>query len=95
MAPILTNHIGYDCGDTKSAVYQRQSDETPASFRVICDKTGAVCFEGAPVETGEVDNWCWVSIPLTSACWRAKAAIILIISSKARPAISSSARAAS
>lgn len=57
MAPILTNHIGYDCGDTKSAVYQRQSDETPASFRVICDKTGAVCFEGAPVETGEVDNW--------------------------------------
>lgn len=57
MVPILTNHIGYDCGDTKNAVYQRQSDETPVSFRVICDKTGAVCFEGAPVEAGEVDNW--------------------------------------
>ena len=56
MVPILTNHIGYDCGDTKNAVYQRQSDETPVSFRVICDKTGAVCFEGAPVEAGEVDN---------------------------------------
>ena len=57
MVPILTNHIGYDCGDTKNAVYQRQSDETPVSFRVICDKTDAVCFEGAPVEAGEVDNW--------------------------------------
>ena len=57
MVPILTNHIGYDCGDTKNAVYQRQSDETPVSFRVICDKTRAVCFEGAPVEAGEVDNW--------------------------------------
>ncbi len=57
MGTILTNHIGYDCGDTKNAVYQRQSDETPVSFRVICDKTGAVCFEGAPVEAGEVDNW--------------------------------------
>ena len=57
MVPILTNHIGYDCGDTKNAVYQRQSDETPVSFHVICDKTGAVCFEGAPVEAGEVDNW--------------------------------------
>ena len=57
MVPILTHHIGYDCGDTKNAVYQRQSDETPVSFRVICDKTGAVCFEGAPVEAGEVDNW--------------------------------------
>ena len=32
MVPILTNHIGYDCGDTKNAVYQRQSDETPVSF---------------------------------------------------------------
>ncbi|MCI5924805.1 MAG: glycoside hydrolase family 9 protein [Oscillospiraceae bacterium] len=57
MVPILTNHIGYDCGDTKNAVYQRQSNETPVSFHVICDKTGAVCFEGAPVEAGEVDNW--------------------------------------
>lgn len=57
MVSILTNHIGYDCGDTKNAVYQRQNDETPVSFRVICDKTGAVCFAGTPVEAGEVDNW--------------------------------------
>lgn len=57
MVSILTNHIGYDCGDTKNAVYHRQNNETPVSFRVVCDKTGAVCFEGTPVEVGEVDNW--------------------------------------
>lgn len=57
MTSILTNHIGYDCGDTKNAVYQRQNDETPVSFRVICDKTGTVCFEGTLTEAGEVDRW--------------------------------------
>ena len=57
MVSIFTNHIGYDCADTKTAVYRRKADETPVSFRVICDATDAVVYEGALAECGEVDNW--------------------------------------
>ena len=57
MVSIFTNHIGYDSGDTKNAVYRREGSETPVSFRVICDGTGETAWEGAPVEAGEVDRW--------------------------------------
>lgn len=54
---IYINHIGYDCADTKSAVYRRQKDETPVQFRIICDKTDTPVYEGTLTEVGEVDNW--------------------------------------
>ena len=57
MVSIFTNHIGYDSGDTKNAVYRREGSEIPVSFRVICDGTGETAWEGAPVEAGEVDRW--------------------------------------
>ena len=57
MVPILINHIGYDSADTKTAVYRRIADETPVSFRVICDKTGTAVYEGTLTAYGEVDNW--------------------------------------
>ena len=57
MVSIFTNHIGYDSGDTKSAVYRRRADENPVKFAVVCDKTDAVVYEGTLTEVGEVDRW--------------------------------------
>ena len=57
MVSIFTNHIGYDSGDTKSAVYHRRADENPVKFAVVCDKTDAVVYEGTLTEVGEVDRW--------------------------------------
>ncbi len=57
MVSIFTNHIGYDSADTKSAVYRRRGEETPVSFKIVCDRTGKVVYEGKLEEVGEVDNW--------------------------------------
>ena len=57
MNAILTNHIGYDSQDTKSAVYVRRADETPVSFAVVNDRTGETVYTGIPCAAGEVDRW--------------------------------------
>ncbi len=57
MLTIFTNHIGYDCADTKRAVYRRKEAETPVLFRVIDDQTEKPVYEGALEEVGEVDRW--------------------------------------
>lgn len=57
MTQIFTNHIGYDSGDTKQAVYRRKDKETPVSFSVVCDKTDTPVYTGTLTECGEVDRW--------------------------------------
>ncbi len=57
MVSVYTNHIGYDCDDTKSAVYRKRGNETPLSFEVISEDTGKAVYSGALKEQGEVDNW--------------------------------------
>ena len=57
MTQIFTNHIGYDSGDTKQAVYCRKDKETPISFSVVCEKTDTPVYTGTLSECGEVDRW--------------------------------------
>ena len=57
MTQIFTNHIGYDSGDTKQAVYCRKDKETPVSFSVVCEKTDTPVYTGTLSECGEVDRW--------------------------------------
>lgn len=57
MLRILTNHIGYDSADTKTAVFQGEKDIVPTSFTVYDYKTDEAVLSGAPVEVGEVDRW--------------------------------------
>lgn len=57
MVQILTNHVGYDCDDTKSAVFQGTKEIKPSSFEVINYETGEIAFSGSPQEAGEVSNW--------------------------------------
>lgn len=57
MTQILTNHIGYDSGCTKTAVLQADKPLTLSAFEVVNLKDGAVVFTGNAVENGEVDRW--------------------------------------
>lgn len=57
MTQILTNQIGYDCGDTKSAVLQAEGPMTLGEFQVIRVSDGAAVCSGSAVEQGTVDRW--------------------------------------
>lgn len=57
MVQVYTNHIGYDCADTKSAVFRRKAEENPVSFSILREDTEEKVFEGVLQEVGEVDNW--------------------------------------
>ncbi|MFZ2538804.1 MAG: glycoside hydrolase family 9 protein [Oscillospiraceae bacterium] len=57
MLQILTNHIGYDSGDTKTAVFQGTKDSKLEKFEVRCYKDNSVVFSGIAQESGEVDRW--------------------------------------
>ena len=53
---ILINHLGYDAGGRKTAVYQGKREDGPVRFS-LCREDGTAVFEGAPVEWGEVAQW--------------------------------------
>lgn len=57
MTRILTNHVGYDAENTKTAVFQAEQAMQIENFSVIRVKDGETVFIGTPVECGEVDNW--------------------------------------
>lgn len=57
MIQILTNHIGYDMGTTKTAVFQAEKGLNPSDFAVVRYNDGETVYTGALTEVGEVDNW--------------------------------------
>lgn len=57
MVQILTNHIGYNIGATKTAVFQATKDIKPKEFHVLCYGNDKTVFTGQVIEIGEVDNW--------------------------------------
>lgn len=57
MLQILTNHIGYDTGSTKQAVFQGAKDIFPTTFSVVNYNTSCSIYTGTPKAVGEVDNW--------------------------------------
>lgn len=53
---ILTNHLGYDSGDFKKAVYQGAESDNAAAFSVF-DINGTAVYTGNAVKCGTVENW--------------------------------------
>ena len=51
MVQVYTNHIGYDCADTKSAVFRRKAEENPVSFSILLEDT-----EKKVIVTGDRDG---------------------------------------
>lgn len=56
MRKILINHLGYDCNDSKTAVYQGEKSDNAGRFSVI-DENGAEVLSGVARECGEVARW--------------------------------------
>ncbi len=54
---ILTNHLGYELNGPKRAVLQGTKNDQPGSFQLKRWETGAVLYEGQPVEIGPVAKW--------------------------------------
>lgn len=50
---VLVNHLGYDAGGRKTAVYQGKREDRPVHF-CVRREGGETVFEGTPAECGEV-----------------------------------------
>ena len=53
---VLVNHLGYDAGGRKTAVYQGKREDRPVHF-CVRREGGETVFEGIPAECGEVAQW--------------------------------------
>lgn len=53
---VLVNHLGYDAGGRKTAVYQGKREDRPVHF-CVRREGGETVFEGTPAECGEVAQW--------------------------------------